>query len=103
MADKVRLPLADGSGFADVIRTEEKGSEIERILEFMERAGKADLDWSLIPNTKPSIQQIGVDDQDRLWIRVISEAASTVYHLFDQEGVRIATRRVANLDEVQGL
>ncbi|MEE8368896.1 MAG: NYN domain-containing protein, partial [Thermoanaerobaculia bacterium] len=28
LANKVRMPLADGSGFAEVIRTEEKGSDV---------------------------------------------------------------------------
>ena len=75
-------PVAVGSS--------ERSEAIERIEEFMERAGRVDVDWDLIPEHKPLLQQVFVDDQSRLWVKRAT-ADAHVLDLFQADGTFVGT------------
>jgi hypothetical protein len=52
------------------VSTEERSAEIADLEEFMDRAGKIDVDWDkIIPAEKPVMEQLLSDEQGNVWVR----------------------------------
>lgn len=64
----------------------ERRDAVDRAEDFMERAGRVDVDWDeVIPAHKPLFDQLVVDDAGRLWVRR-SLDEGVVYHVFEADG-----------------
>lgn len=68
-----------------------RDSAIAAAQERMTQLGVSTLDWSVIPERRPSIRHFFVDDVQRPWVGVTTNDTSSRYHVFDSTGVRQAT------------
>ncbi|NNM04664.1 MAG: hypothetical protein HKO65_06130 [Gemmatimonadetes bacterium] len=70
------------------VGSDERATHIERITERGQRFQRAaEAVASLIPETKPLIQKLIVDDRGRLWVeREVDAGANPVYDVFDRAG-----------------
>ncbi|NIR44655.1 MAG: hypothetical protein GWN99_10150 [Gemmatimonadetes bacterium] len=71
----------------------ERQEAIERLNEFARRAGGPELDFSRIPGTKPVIEDLSVDDQGRLWVRLPAEESTDSYDVFSSDGRYLGSGR----------
>lgn len=67
----------------------EHDSAIARVQAFMKRAGAANLDYSLIPATKPVLYRVDSDDRGRLWMQVLDRTGFRAL-VFDSTGNQVA-------------
>ena len=73
------------------VTPEDRREAIERIEGFMERAGRADVDWDeVIPALKPVLEGLVVDDEGRVWVRR-GTANSFVFDVFEPSGLFVTT------------
>lgn len=72
-----RIELATGDTLVEVdlpvrgpvVEPAERRAEIERVEEFMERAGRTSVDWDdVLPERKPAAYQISVDADGNAWV-----------------------------------
>lgn len=84
-----RLPL-EGSAPADTFVSEatpvpvtaaERDSAIAGVERFMERVGRGEVDYGLIPARKPVLEAVDLDATGRVWMRV-RDSAGPAIHLF---------------------
>jgi hypothetical protein len=62
----------------------DRASAIKGIESFMDRpAGRTTLDYSAIPDVKPALGAMDVDDQGRLWVRPVTDAEGTSFDIYD--------------------
>ncbi len=79
-----------------LVTAAERKQAIDGIERFMEdRGGRAKLDYSAIPDVKPGLAAMDVDDQGRLWVRPVTDTDGTSFDIFDTEGRLIATAHAA--------
>ena len=65
ISNKIRLPLADGSGFAEVVKAEEKGSDVALATHLLHDAHMGDYDTAVVvSNDSDLIPPIGIVRQD---------------------------------------
>lgn len=61
----------------------ERDSAIDAI---RESAGGEQLDWSRIPDEKPIVESIMLDDRGRVWVKVLASDTLLTYDVFDRDG-----------------
>ena len=77
------------------VSEEERNREIAQLDSFVQRTGGTTWDQSVIPTTKPILQQFELDDQGRLWVRMNSADSVTAIDVFAQSGQLLATTSTA--------
>ena len=76
------------------IPEEERAAAIQRIEEFMERAGRIDLDYDqLLARTLPALEHLATDDQGRLWVGRLDRDGVLVFDVFRPDGTYLAVAR----------
>ena len=78
-----------------LVSDEERSREIARLDSFVQRTGGTTWDQSVIPATKPILQQFELDDQGRLWVRMSSTDSVTTMDVFEPDGRLMATTSTA--------
>jgi streptogramin lyase len=96
-----RIDLATGDTLVQVelpvqgppVLAEERAVEIQRIEEFMERAGRVEVNWSsVLPDRKPVAYQLSVDDESRVWVlRQREEDGRWAVDVIGQDGTYLKT------------
>jgi len=73
------------------VTSDDRREAIARFEEFSQRAGHVDVDWDdVMPQTKPILRQLIVDDEGRLWVdRVVGE--EDVFDVFAADGRFLGT------------
>jgi sugar lactone lactonase YvrE len=91
-----RDTLARISGKAErvAVTTAERDSAINRVKEFMKRAGEASIDWSRIPRYKPIVLGGFVDADGRLWLQRQGPEPGALFDVFTAQGKSVATVKV---------
>lgn len=80
------------------VTTAERDSAIDRVRETLRENGVSDRqDWSKVPEHKPAVVSMFVDDSRRLWVRTTSPDSLTEYDLYDRDGHHAGTA-VTTLD-----
>jgi len=79
--------IVDVAAVGPAVSPEERAEEIADIEEFMETAGRVHIDWdAVIPETKPVLRQLVVDDHGNVWAqREVEER--TIFDGFGPEGL----------------
>jgi hypothetical protein len=76
---------------APLVTRAEREEAIARAEQFFERAGRISVDWDdVLPDLKPVVTQLAVDDRGRLWI-VRATAEGHVLDVFDTQGRFLGT------------
>jgi hypothetical protein len=67
----------------------------ERMESFIRNGGK--VDWSRIPGTKPATEEMYIDDEGYVWVRLVTayEDRGRAFDVFDPEGRFLCTVRTA--------
>jgi hypothetical protein len=66
-------------------------SERDSVIAVVQAGAPSGVDYSRIPNTKPMIARLTVDDQDRLWVRRDLAADTIVFDLYRPDGTAEAS------------
>jgi sugar lactone lactonase YvrE len=97
---KTRLGRADTLALIDrkvpavAVPKAERDAAVARIDSIVKRYESANVDYSQIPNVRPAIIGLDVDDAGRLWVRrSTNETAATLFDVFDDTGKLLATVR----------
>jgi sugar lactone lactonase YvrE len=70
----------------------ERDSAIDRLKKQFANYAEVDADYSRIPQLKPAIVNMDVDDQNRLWVRrSVSDTRTTSFDVLDAQGQLVAT------------
>lgn len=79
------------------VTSSERDSAMAALRADLERRGATPprLDVAKVPATRPPLYGLALDDRGRLWVRLTDPAAdSTVYDIFDQDGIHAETLRL---------
>jgi hypothetical protein len=75
--------IVSGSGTIPVSKAE-RDSAVDRIRTFFSKMGAPEPEYGRIPNVKPAIETIDVDDRGRLWVRRAStDSRRTMFDLWE--------------------
>jgi len=73
------------------VTSAERAHVITGLERWMDRWGRADLDYSVIPSVHPAIENFDLDDAGNLWVRPVTTAETVSFDIFDTTGQLIAT------------
>jgi hypothetical protein len=91
------LHFIRGTYPAPPVTAAERDEAIAAATKFLARYARKDMDVSLIPGTKPIVEQIALDRAGRVWVRrtPTSATAPSVWEVYDPTG-KILARATAN-------
>jgi len=69
---------------------EEREAAVEEVRTVMQRSGEAPFDFNRIPRTKPLLEQVSVDDANRIWVRIATTGPGTTWDVFSADGRYLA-------------